>query len=259
MNEPRQRWRLVFARGDAALYLSHLDIAKLWERAFRRAGIPVALSGGFNARPRLIFAAPLPLGTLAEGEIADIYLSERLTLADLRARLQRDLPNGFTLVDLHDVWINAPAVAARLAAADYRLEVTGVSLEALAGACARLLALPALEREKRREKKVTTYDLRPLVLALACEPAPLGEGSLLRMRLRHAQEGGSGRPEEVVAALADLAGEEPVIASIVRERLLLADEADAAPQAADAARQPATGARDATPATRSTDDSALNG
>ena len=219
MSDARQRWRLTFRRGEEALYLSHLDIAKLWERAFRRAGVPVAVSGGFNPHPRLIFAAPLPLGMLAEGEIADLYVSERMTLPELRERLQRDLPNGFTLVDLHDVWLNEAAVAARLAAADYRVELEGAPAEALARACEELVASPTLERERRREKKVTRYDLRPLVLELA-----VAGPSRLRMRLRHAQEGGSGRPEEVVAALGEIAGVELVIASIVRERLILADD-----------------------------------
>ena len=66
MSESKQRWRIVFARDDDARFLSHLDAVHLWERAFRRGEIPVATSGGFSPRPRLVFAAPLPLGMLAE-------------------------------------------------------------------------------------------------------------------------------------------------------------------------------------------------
>ena len=60
MSESKQRWRIVFARGDDARFLSHLDAIHLWERAFRRGEIPVARSEGFSPRPRLVFAAPLP-------------------------------------------------------------------------------------------------------------------------------------------------------------------------------------------------------
>ena len=66
MSESLQRWRLAFARDDEARFLSHLDAVKLWERAFRRGSIPVATSEGFSPRPRVVFAAPLPLGMLAE-------------------------------------------------------------------------------------------------------------------------------------------------------------------------------------------------
>ena len=59
--------------GEEARYLSHLDAVKLWERAFRRGEIPVATSEGFSPRPRLVFAAPLPLGMLAEHELADLF------------------------------------------------------------------------------------------------------------------------------------------------------------------------------------------
>jgi radical SAM-linked protein len=55
---PRQRWRVVFRRDEAARFLAHLDAMKLWERALRRAGIPVASTEGFNPRLRIVFAAP---------------------------------------------------------------------------------------------------------------------------------------------------------------------------------------------------------
>jgi radical SAM-linked protein len=236
VSETRQRWRLVFARDDEARFLSHLDAIKLWERAFRRGSIPVATTEGFSPRPRLIFAAPLPLGMLAEHELADLFLAERLTLPDLRARLASGMPRGYRIVDLHDEWIGAPAVATQLAAADYRLTVLGADAAAVAPAVAALLGAERLDRERHREDKVTAYDLRPLLLDLrlvapstadaptAASQAPACD---LRMRLRHTQDQGSGRAEEVVAAVADQLGlAEGALEMVapVRERLWLAGE-----------------------------------
>jgi radical SAM-linked protein len=216
VSESKQRWRIVFARDDDARFLSHLDTIHLWERAFRRGDIPVAMSEGFSPRPRLVFAAPLPLGMLAEHELADLYLAERLTRPDLRTRLAEGMPRGYRLVDMRDEWVGGPAVATQLVAADYRMTLLGVAEEQLGGAVARLIAASTLRREKHREKKVTAYDLRPLLIELqvrppdaaadATEPGDAGLAAGLWMRLRHAQDGGSGRADEVVAAVAEELG-----------------------------------------------------
>lgn len=215
MSESRQRWRLVFARNDEARFLSHLDAVHLWERAFRRGEIPVATSQGFSPRSRLIFAAPLPLGMLAEHELADLFLAERLTRPDLRARLADGMPRGYRLIDLRDEWVGGPALATQLVAADYRLTLLGVSPDRLAPAAGALLAAASLPREKRREKKVMAYDLRPLLLDLQVREDDATAGATddvgvpaagLWMRLRNSQELGSGRADEVVAALADELG-----------------------------------------------------
>jgi radical SAM-linked protein len=221
---------VVFARDDEARYLSHLDAVTQWERAFRRGSIPVATTGGFNARPKLVFAAPLQLGMLAEHELADLFLDERLTSPALRTRLAAGMPAGYKVIDLHDVWIGAPSLAPQLVAADYRVILFGVERERLAAAAARLMAASQLKRERRREAKTIFYDLRPLLIdlrvgegsaavgssatgfdagwdfILAMDPAAKASAVGLWMRLRHSQERGSGRADEVVAALADELG-----------------------------------------------------
>ena len=216
MSESRQRWRLVFRRERDAMYLAHLDAIHSWERALRRGAIPVAVTEGFNPRPKLAFAAPLQLGMLAEHELADLYLAARLTAPDLRERLAGCLPRGYVLSDLYDVWVGAAAVAPQLVAADYRATVVGVDERRLHDAVARLLAADTLLRERRRETKIIRYDLRPLVMRLSAGPADPaargGEGgearpaAAIRMRLRHSQDGGTGRMEEVVSALAEEMG-----------------------------------------------------
>ncbi|MFH0751470.1 MAG: TIGR03936 family radical SAM-associated protein [Chloroflexota bacterium] len=174
-------------------------------------------------------AAPLPLGIAGEREVVDIYLAERLPVADVRAAVSAALPPGWSLVDLHDVWLGAPAAPAAVVAADYRVVVAGAPRWALEGAALAILGAAALPRERRREKKPAAYDLRPFLLRLAVRDSD-ASGVTLAMRLRHGAEG-VGRPEEVVAAL----GEPPAapfpspleVRSVVRERVVLADDPDA--------------------------------
>ena len=213
MSEIRQRWRVVFARDEEARYLSHLDAVTQWERALRRGGVPLATTEGFTPRPRIVFGAPLPLGMMAEHELADLFLAERLTATEFRRRVAVGTPPGYRVLEAHDIWAGSPALAPQLAAADYRLLLLGADDPALSAASAWLMAADRLPRERRRESKAIAYDLRPLLIELrtSTSPAPASGSSTepvaaLWMRLRHSQEEGSGRPDEVVAVIAERLG-----------------------------------------------------
>lgn len=236
MSEVRQRWRLVFARDEEARYLAHLDAVRLWERAFRRGGIPVATSEGFSPRPKLVFAAPLQLGMLAEHELADLFLADRLAAPDLRDRLAAGMPRGYRVVDLYDVWVGARAIAPQLVAADYRMTLLNVEAVQVEMAAARLMAAESLPRERRRETRSAPYDLRPLLLDLRAAPADPATippdateapATALWMRLRHSQDKGAGRAEEVAAALADELGLVAEVGSVPNEEAAVADAAEA--------------------------------
>ena len=228
---PRQRWRLVVAMpapvgADGA---AAPTAARSWPALLALAGLPVAGEG--VGRGRVMPASPLPVGVAGEREVVDLYLVERLPAATVRAAVAAVLPAGLSLVELHDVWVGAPSAPAGVVAADYRVHVAGPPRWVIEGAVLALLGAVTLPRERRREKKATAYDLRPLIFGLEVRGSD-GSGVTLAMRLRHASDA-VGRPEEVVAAL----GEPPAaplpvplaVRSIVRERIVMADDADAPP------------------------------
>jgi len=110
-----------------------------------------------------------------------------------------------------------------VAAADYRVPLADtVDVAALPGACARLLAARSIPREREKGGGTVAYDLRPLLLDLVVAEA--GPPSVLRIRVAIHPTLGTGRPEEVVAALAEVAGRPLTPTSMVRERLILADD-----------------------------------
>ncbi|MDP9482353.1 MAG: TIGR03936 family radical SAM-associated protein [Chloroflexota bacterium] len=237
--EPRQRWRIVFARA-APLAPEHADGVAAWEASLGAAGLPLAFSLGRTARARVAIAASLPLGIAGEAELADVVLTERLTRHEVWSRLDGQLPSGHHLVDLFDVWLGEPSLAARLAAADYRLDVQGAGATELTEAGRTLLGSTALPRTRPKgEGRSVEYDLRPLLLGLHALPGTTLPGTALpgtapsspangvatvHLRLRQAQEGGAGRPDEVVLALGEQLGRQVTVASVVRERLLTSDE-----------------------------------
>ena len=234
MEEPIQRWRIAFRRHAPALDLGPPDITRAWEDALASAGIPVVMSAAARPRPRLTFAAPLPPGRIAEHDVADVVLCERWPIARLRAGLEAGLPSGFEVVELYDVWLGAPSITAALDAVSTRATVRGATGPELIDAVRALLAAGRLERTRAKgsEQRIA-YDLRPLILELEVGEEPrvgspvtagAGETSVVRMLLRSSSDGPSGRPDEVLAALGEVAGHELELVEQVRERLWTSDE-----------------------------------
>jgi radical SAM-linked protein len=194
------RVRLTFAKGEALKYISHLDLARAWERLFRRAGLPVAHSQGFNPRPRFQIASGLPVGVTGRAELLDVWLAEGLAPTDVLARLRPVSPPGLEVLAAEEVDLRAPALQARVQAADYiALLDTAEPLEGIRARIAALLAATTLPRQRHHKGKQQSYDLRPLVQSLAVRPAP-GGAVVLEMRLQASAEG-AGRPDQVLEVL----------------------------------------------------------
>ena len=224
-SEPRQRWRLTVRRAADAPPLAQRELLAAWDAAVGECGLPFAVGDPAKPRPRVVFGAPLAVGMPSDGELVEIVLTQRLPAWQVREALASRLPVGWSLLDLADVWLGGPPLAGRVAAADYRLTLgRGPGGEAVASAAAALLAARSLPRERAKGNAMVRYDLRPLLLDVqVVKPGP---PVTIRIRTRFHPELGTGRPEEVVLALAELIGSPLPIEAIVRERLLLADELD---------------------------------
>lgn len=100
MEIDRKIFKVVFAKKGRMKYISHLDLSRLFHRAARRAGIPLALSGGFSPRPKISFKRALKLGLESEAEEATFRLTAKLTAEDFKYRLQAQLPEGITIKNI---------------------------------------------------------------------------------------------------------------------------------------------------------------
>ena len=197
---PQQRLRLRFSKGEPLKYISHLDLARTWERAFRRAGLPLAHSQGFNPRPRYQLAAALPVGVTGRSEYVDLWLTEAMEPHELDAWLRPCLPPGLEVLHVEETDLRGPALQAQTRAAEYRAAVRNQEpAEAVSSRVRALLAAPMLLRQRQHKGKLQTYDLRPLIQEITVEPGSAGEHRLT-MRLQASPEG-AGRPDEVLKAL----------------------------------------------------------
>lgn len=222
--EPRQRWRLVVARGADLPSSTQRELAEAWSTAIESMGLPLARADGGQGRPRISFGAPLPAGMSAEAELIDLVLTERWPAWRVRKSVVAALPHGWRLVDLYDVWLAGPPLAGQVVAADYRISlastVHGGSLER---AAAQLLRAQEIPSERTKGAGVVRYDLRPLLIDLHVD---VGPPPFVFVRTRFHPELGSGRPEAVIQALGDRLGTGLEVASIVRERLVLKQDLD---------------------------------
>jgi len=219
-----QRLRLKFGRGEEVKFISHLDMLRFWERAFRRAGIPLAYSQGFTPHPRLSMAAPLAVGVTSEAELMDIWLNRWMPPQSLMMMVKSQLPGGFDIFDVGEVGLNTPSLQSILAFAEYRSEVRSEKDEQwVKGSIYSLLQAKELPWHHYRETKIHSYDLRALISDLwvigCCSERSEGTLCVLGMRLR-CYANGSGRPEQVVAAL----GFSQYPESIHRTKLALRDD-----------------------------------
>lgn len=205
-----QRYTLTFRKGEGARFLSHLDLTAVFEYAVRRARLPVALSEGFNPRPRLSVAASLALGYVGEAEILEVTLREQLAAEDVRVRLQAVLPPGIELTAARAAEPGAGTAASRLHSAIYRIALPA-PVERLAERVEELLQTPRLEVEEQRDEGIRRRDLRPMLLALE-----VVDSCLLRLTARMDGEG-SVRPEQILTLLRIT----PAGARITRERIVL--------------------------------------
>ena len=122
---PVLRVRLTFTKEGALRYIGHLDVVRMWERAFRRAKLPLAYTLGFTPHPRLTLAAPLALGVTSEAELMDVYLREALTPETLAAQVGAQLPDGCRVVGATALPVEGPSVSSLTRWAAYTVLASG--------------------------------------------------------------------------------------------------------------------------------------
>lgn len=197
---PQYRLRLVFGKKKQIKYIGHLDLVLAWERALRRAQIPLAYSKGFNPRPKIQVVASLPLGATGSAEIMDIVITQPLEPAEVLTRIKPALPQGIELHAVEAISIKAPTLQHLLRQAEYRVTVeTGLSVDTLTTRIAALLAADTIPHTRQRKKQLETIDLRLWLHELRVES--VGQGDVVLHMCLTAGAFGNLRPEEVLKAL----------------------------------------------------------
>lgn len=116
-----EKLRVIYSKSKEAVYLSHLDISKVFQQALIRADMSVEYSKGFNPRPDLVFAHPLSVGIESTGEIVEIILTEKIDIPYFIKQMNKVMPSGITILAAEYISMLEKNIMSRVYAATYSI------------------------------------------------------------------------------------------------------------------------------------------
>ncbi|GAA4801461.1 TIGR03936 family radical SAM-associated protein [Streptomyces ziwulingensis] len=222
-----QRIRLRYTKRGRLRFTSHRDFQRAFERALRRAEVPMAYSAGFTPHPKVSYANAAPTGTGSEAEYLEIALTQARDPDQLRTLLDESLPTGLDVVDA--VEARTSGLADRLTASEWELRLAGVDPADAHRAVEAFNEAGTVEVQRKTKNGVRTFDARSAVVRLESTEGLGGPAdrptdlpcAILRLVVRHVTP--AVRPDDVLSglrAVADLAPPVPVAVTRLAQGLL---------------------------------------
>jgi radical SAM-linked protein len=230
-----QRLRIRYAKRGRLRFTSHRDIQRAFERALRRAAVPMAYSAGFSPHPKISWAGAAPTGTASEAEYVEIGVASPVDPEALRQSLDAALPPDLDILEI--VEAATPSLVDRLEASVWQIELPEADPAKVRHAVDAFLAAPAVEVERLMKSGMRTFDTRSAVVSLTVHDGPAevrlkstsSACAILRVVVRHATP--AVRPDDVLTGLGSVGGLVPPVPPRVT-RLAQGPLASAAPSAA---------------------------
>ena len=160
--------RVRFSKLGKIRFTSHRDVARIWERALRRAGLPIAYTEGYSLRPKLSFGLALSTGYESHGEYLDVALRDAPGDAELHEfprRLAPALPEGLEVQAVVALPAGAASLQQAVTSCTWHIEVVAALPSAVAHAMAVALVAPELVVTRQRKGRSVTDDVRPAILS----------------------------------------------------------------------------------------------
>jgi radical SAM-linked protein len=212
------RMRVRYGKRGRLRFTSARDFSRAFERALRRAGVPVAISAGFTPHPRVSYSPAAPTGVASEAEYLELALTEFRDPEELRATLDGALPRGLDVLDVAAA--TGGSLADRLVGSDWEIRLPGVATATAAAAVAAFLAADRVEVTRMTKGGLRTIDARAAVVRMVVDP---GDGSapedpwrpcaILRVVVRHVTP--AVRPDDVLSGLRSVADLAPPVPPMV--------------------------------------------
>jgi radical SAM-linked protein len=199
-----QKLRIRYAKRGRLRFTSHRDFARAFERAVRRADVPIAHSSGYSPHPKISYANASPTGAATEAEYLEIGLTKECDPDAVRADLDASLPSGLDI--LETVVAGQGSLADLLEASEWSIELVGVEVAEASAAVDAFLAADVVEVERMMKRGLRTFDVRADVLSLEVRSGESGAQpcAILAVVIRH--DTPSVRPDDVLAGLRSCGG-----------------------------------------------------
>jgi len=238
-----QRVRVCYAKRGRLRFTSHRDIQRAFERALRRAAVPMAYSAGFTPHPKISWAGAAPTGTASEAEYVELGLSERVEPERLRGSLDEALPPDLDILAVDES--EGGSLADYLEASVWRIELPEVDPADARAAAAAFLAAEQVEVQRLTKNGMRTFDARAAVVELVALDDLPSVCAILRVVVRHTTP--AVRPDDVLTGLGAVADLVPPVPPRVTRlaqgplALLLSADPEVVPTAPERGASPASG------------------
>lgn len=213
-----QKMRIRFAKRGRLRFTSHRDFQRAFERALRRASVPVAFSHGFTPHPKVSFVGAAPTGAASEAEYLEISLTEQRRPEDVRSALDAALPDGLDILEVGEVDPAEPgSLADRLQASSWEIVLPGAAISEVRSVVGTFLDADSVEVERLTKKGRRKLDARGAVLRASVvevsrpggEEDAAGEVALPAVRCVLEHQAPTVRPEEILSGLREVSGFTP--------------------------------------------------
>ena len=186
----KTRLRIRFSKQGDLRWISHRDLARVWERLLRRANLEMAFSEGFHPKPRISFPSALALGVEALDEIVELEVVGQVALAEIEEDIRREMPEGMELLEL-----TSPEYGlgkAKMLSASYRIPVESERQVAVEEAITAVLSQPEIVAQREKKEFRLPTDAEFLAMRI--------NGEHFEFTIPHGQQG-SLRPSELLEAV----------------------------------------------------------
>ena len=191
--------RVRYSKLGKIRFLGHRDVARVFERALRAAGLPVAYSEGFSPRPKVAFGLALSVGYESDSEYLDVVMAEPVELVAAAIALADALPPGLELIELGEVDRSTPSLMEAVTSCTWTIVLSTDDIDAVRASADRLLAADTVIIVRERKGKTIEDDIRPDILALTVQMHEATSNASLTAELGTDRR--SLRPAEFLAAL----------------------------------------------------------
>jgi len=181
----------AYQKGSEVSLISHLDIQRTLQRAFRRAGLPLLYSNGFNPHPQFSFATAAATGMSSDCEWFEVQLSEPIAPEEFVSRANAVMPVGMSVSGAFEPPEGFGSLSAKLRAAEYLVKLSfydAVQEEKLRTTLEAMLA-GEIVINKRTKGGVRPVDMRPYILRVSVEQVE-GDTAVLRVLGKLQADGG---------------------------------------------------------------------
>lgn len=168
MSESLNKYRFKFSKTDKMRFIGHLDMLKLFQRAVKRAKLPISYSKGFNPHQIISFASPLPLGMASVGEYSDFRLDVKTECDEIKNALNAVLPEGMEIIEVYELNEGSKNSAALVDAAQYEI-IPDKEIKDLENVIKELLNADTLMIERTSKSKTKEVNIREDIYKLYCE------------------------------------------------------------------------------------------